>query len=436
MQKTFDNKKKIYIAVPARFAGSDILSPADVLRTARICKSANGYLMTPYKEGAKIVFHTKSYRITVNRKTGLTYFFSPIEIQGNGFTRRGRGPRLLTATSFFTSKSSQPLVRKYMNLLSNPFVKESIGSIVSGDFGEYVFSLKYPYTLTPTKFLPAFRMAVCGVNRQMEPARVYEKMAANLRLRNTPSFRRTMTDTDMIGQAAFMKYIGFRNQNIIINAAHGRRGMKIESCGHTYTLKTMKKTRLFFKEIIRQKGEPAASKLFIPDQASPWLLYDTIKMYSSFREHNEAVPLGGSLADIHDFMALNWRRLKHDNLIYSYTDQEKQLEDEIDGYRFQLPIDSYSLAKAGSSLSNCVGSYGKAVQARQSLIVLVKKDREFAACIELSPNRCLRQAKGRFNEELTGHLAEAVLEWIDRKEVNGRNCYDYERMLVQLKQGA
>ena len=371
----------------------------------------------PYPEGVRLSFDTVSYRITVNHKTGFTYFFTPMKATEKGYIPCGHYPRLTCATSFFIGTSSREMILKYKQILHKHFVKQTLRSEFGPDIEEYLFGLRYPFRLCQSDFMEAFRIAARGISRNMDPHAVYDRMATNLHMKNTASFRRIMTDTDTIGKAAFMRYIGFRNQEIILNAARGDNGMDISSCGHSYTIKRMKETRDFFKAVIAQRGEAAASRMFIPHNDRAWLLYDTIRMYSELVRRNEPYNMRGSLIEIHDDMAATYRYIKYPFVKFSYRSRELKLQNEIDGYQFKLPSDSHELIDIGYAMHNCVGSYSGAVLNGRSIIVVMKKQDKYVGCIELSNTHRLLQALAHHNSPMTGGILQAFNAWAGRNKI-------------------
>ena len=61
----------------------------------------------------------------------------------------------------------------------------------------------------------------------------------------------------------------------------------------------------------------------------------------------------------------------------------EELEDDIDGYSFRLPKDSYQLCEIGTALHNCVASYGERVAKEECTIVYAQKNGEYKICIEV-----------------------------------------------------
>lgn len=84
------------------------------------------------------------------------------------------------------------------------------------------------------------------------------------------------------------------------------------------------------------------------------------------------------------------------NMALHYTESEQDYVDSIDGYRFMLPQDTDELWGYGEAFHNCVASYRNDVIAKRSLILAMKRDDKYIACIEVRQRRVV-QAKGPSN---------------------------------------
>ena len=89
------------------------------------------------------------------------------------------------------------------------------------------------------------------------------------------------------------------------------------------------------------------------------------------------------------------------------------LEDDIDGYSFRLPKDSYQLCEIGTTLHNCVASYGKSVLQKECAIVYTQKDGQYKICIEVRGKEIVQERIDR--NESPGEEENSVLEkWHER----------------------
>ena len=113
---------------------------------------------------------------------------------------------------------------------------------------------------------------------------------------------------------------------------------------------------------------------------------------------------------IHD--ALSNVAYKHQNrkVKFKYSKEQLDLEDEINGYKFLLPTNSYELCEIGNALHNCVASYVDYVEEKVCTIVIAYKDDETKKnapkiCIEVR-NYSEGDFKGQVWQQRTDRNAE------------------------------
>lgn len=115
----------------------------------------------------------------------------------------------------------------------------------------------------------------------------------------------------------------------------------------------------------------------------------------------------------HDALSNFSYQVKNKNIVFKYSMEQKSLEDDIDGYSFCLPKDSYQLCEIGTALHNCVASYGKGVQKKVCTIVYVQKDGQYKICIEVRGKEIIQERIDR--NESPGEEENSVLEkWHER----------------------
>ena len=107
------------------------------------------------------------------------------------------------------------------------------------------------------------------------------------------------------------------------------------------------------------------------------------------------------------------------NMALHYTESEQDYVDSIDGYRFMLPQDTDELWGYGEAFHNCVASYRNDVIAKRSLILAMKRDDKYIACIEVRQRRVV-QAKGPCNQRLSVEVREILRKWADKKKIGYR----------------
>lgn len=102
------------------------------------------------------------------------------------------------------------------------------------------------------------------------------------------------------------------------------------------------------------------------------------------------------------------------NIVISYTSTEQNYEDNIDGYQFALPKDTDELCGYGKAFHNCVASYRDDVVAKRTLILAMKKEEKYIACIEVRQRRIV-QAKGPCNQTLSSEIFDVLRKWATKK---------------------
>ena len=81
--------------------------------------------------------------------------------------------------------------------------------------------------------------------------------------------------------------------------------------------------------------------------------------------------------------------------MFTYTDEQRRLADNVGDLEFALPKDSYHLCEIGTALHNCVASYADSVLRNNCTIVYAKKDGEYKVCIEVRGNQILQELTDR-----------------------------------------
>lgn len=127
---------------------------------------------------------------------------------------------------------------------------------------------------------------------------------------------------------------------------------------------------------------------------------DGIKMFCKYFKHIPETLKGDILQDgfsefNHDALSNIAYQYENKNITFKHSKEEKSLEDEIDGYKFCLPENSYKLSEVGTSLHNCVATYAESVQNKACTIVFVVKDSEYKFCIEVRGNEIYQERADR-----------------------------------------
>ena len=85
----------------------------------------------------------------------------------------------------------------------------------------------------------------------------------------------------------------------------------------------------------------------------------------------------------HDALSNLSYRLTSKKITFKYSEEERKLEDDIDGYSFRLPRNSNQLCEIGTSLHNCVASYADQISKKECTIIYVTKNDKYKICIEV-----------------------------------------------------
>ncbi len=147
----------------------------------------------------------------------------------------------------------------------------------------------------------------------------------------------------------------------------------------------------------------------------------------------------------------------HDQISWEVTVDSKGLEDVqisyepsilayqciINGYEFCLVQDTHTLRHVGLTLQNCVATYRKAVIDHRSIILAVRHEGNYVACIEIQPDRGIVQALGMRNHRLDGEVLLVCRYWAKMEKLHvdtdhldfpdtSQNLFDLELATVEV----
>lgn len=192
-----------------------------------------------------------------------------------------------------------------------------------------------------------------------------------------------------------------------------------------------RKSFVFFcKKCIKTRGELPTMNLLLKknfDEDGDELWYeksDAMDMFAKYFSHLPEELVKDILEDgftkfNHDALSNISYRVKNKNIVFKYSHEQEKLEDDIEGYIFRLPKDSYQLSEIGTALHNCVASYAESVQEEKCTIVYAQKDGEYKICIEVQGKEIVQERvdrNARANEEETALL----LKWHERHGLKGK----------------
>lgn len=155
-----------------------------------------------------------------------------------------------------------------------------------------------------------------------------------------------------------------------------------------------------------------------------------------------------NLEELHDIFFKDYNKLSKHNLNLEYTDKEKEIECDIDGYEFRLARDTHELIDVGSAMHICVGSYGDRAYQKQLHIVVAYKDNEPIICFELSSDmKTILQAKLKHNRRPKDELFELCMKFVEMKnleirttdlteEESDNDYYNLDMTLIELPPAA
>ena len=128
-------------------------------------------------------------------------------------------------------------------------------------------------------------------------------------------------------------------------------------------------------------------------------------------EEKEQVLKEGFTRRTHDMLAKIAHNVEQQNQVFDYSEQQKSLEDELDGFSFRLPPDSDTMHALDSAMHNCVYSYVHAVASRKSTIVYATRGDKYELCIELDKGMNVKQARSDYNAYPTGQARNTFMKW-------------------------
>lgn len=108
--------------------------------------------------------------------------------------------------------------------------------------------------------------------------------------------------------------------------------------------------------------------------------------------------------------------VKYENVSYEYRAKDRLLETIEENYSFILPKGTKDLRKWGNIFHNCVASYNSAIIRKESLIIAMKKQDKYIACIEIRQGR-ITQALGHCNQKLDIRYRNIIKEWANTHKI-------------------
>lgn len=128
--------------------------------------------------------------------------------------------------------------------------------------------------------------------------------------------------------------------------------------------------------------------------------YDAMEMFQKYFRHIPAQLRKDILKDgftlfNHDALANLTYKVKNKKITFKYSQAQRALEDDIDGYSFRLPQNSFQLCEIGTALHNCVASYAENISKNESTIIYVTKEDKYQLCIEVRGDEIIQERADR-----------------------------------------
>lgn len=192
----------------------------------------------------------------------------------------------------------------------------------------------------------------------------------------------------------------------------------------------------FLRYSIKQRGEIAALNTFLKtkdgfcyDENAEEMYfyldkYDAMEMFQKYFRHIPAQLRKDILKDgftlfNHDALANLTYKVKNKKITFEYSQAQQALEDDIDGYSFRLPQNSFQLCEIGTALHNCVASYAENISKNESTIIYATKDDKYQLCIEVQANEIIQERADR-NAAPSSEEKLLLQKWHERHKLNPR----------------
>jgi len=193
-----------------------------------------------------------------------------------------------------------------------------------------------------------------------------------------------------------------------------------------------------FADMIEKYGETITVNKMIQTKQY-YILSDTVNMYNQIKRALGSYPLIGTIRELHDNLSKDIAKIDNPNYEFSYTKDEKQLEDHNEDYDLVFAKTAHELIDVGSEMRICVGSYGKkAFKKRCNIIVLRNKKEKPIVCIELSGDcKSIVQAKYFANNILPKKEFDYINSWLEKHKLTiatkDLNSYEVNEKVISVR---
>ena len=182
-----------------------------------------------------------------------------------------------------------------------------------------------------------------------------------------------------------------------------------------------RKSLVFFsKYSIKKRGQLSTMNTILrkSEDVDYFMKDDAFCMFRSYFRHipeelRKDILEDGFTRFNHDALCKVSFSTENRNITFKYSGEQKNLEDDIDGYSFRLPKTNMQMCEIGTALHNCVASYAEIVEGKECTIVYAEKDGEYKICIEVRGKEVCQERIDR-NAAPTGKEKAVLSKWHER----------------------
>ena len=186
-----------------------------------------------------------------------------------------------------------------------------------------------------------------------------------------------------------------------------------------------RKSLVFFsKYSIKKRGQLSTMNTILrkSEDVDYFMKDDAFCMFRSYFRHipeelRKDILEDGFTRFNHDALCKVSFSAENRSITFKYTGEQKNLEDDIDGYSFRLPKTNMQMCEIGTALHNCVASYAEIVEGKECTIVYAEKDGEYKICIEVRGKEVCQERIDR-NAPPAGEEKQVLAKWHERHGLN------------------
>ena len=244
----------------------------------------------------------------------------------------------------------------------------------------------------------------------------------------------------VMNEIMFFQKCGFKNNDNMLSLINGGKFymFNYQYCGNKANEIRLRTVSQIIKKMLKVTPEnQVVKKINSLEEYNRYEFEDMLRMYEDLKrvkkEYLKMIDWHGTLMDIHDDLSKLTTKLQYENQEIPYDKEDYDLVEQIGDFSFNLANDTNQLVEIGQKMGICVGGYRSVALSGTSKIIHVKQNDKYVGCIELSKSHSLRQAKAKYNNMMTGELAEALKKWVVKKKIqNPEDCSDYRRLGEEL----